>query len=132
MGKPKVVGKICQSRQEKQAQPAAEFDVVRAPPTPPPRCWDSWFGIGHMFQQLANPSPLVIMMTTRVTTEATMKVEYKQFLFCRLVELKEKDDRHEKKIAARNLDSRRSHFFSRLSSPRARVTWRRGITRSLR
>lgn len=36
-GKPKVVGKICQSRQEKQAQPAAEFDVVRAPPTPPPQ-----------------------------------------------------------------------------------------------
>ena len=78
------------------------------------------------------PISPVIMMTTSVTIEATMKVEYKQSLICRLVELKEKDDRHEKKIAARNLDSRRSHFFSRLSSPRARVTWRRGITRSLR
>lgn len=36
-GKTQSSGENLSEQQEKQAQPAAEFDVVRAPPTPPPQ-----------------------------------------------------------------------------------------------
>ena len=93
----------------KQTRQTSSTRIWRwARPPPHPRFWDTSVGRRYVFQQFANSSPIVIMMTTRVTIEATRKVDYEPKLFCRLISRAREGDRHGEKMAARNLDSRRS------------------------